>query len=593
MGMAREYVDRSSRGESVYLHEVKERFDSKGAPVECVLSLSVGGERKFQIGLPEPDSETEAAFIRRYFYACIYNILSVLGGRYMTVYTAGKGFAYELAVSLDEVFGVHVQRDKRKGYAKCLNVTDRINIALGAEPFAFRVRQGDILTSEKPDKQKAKVDISKAFRSAVQKSTKGLICGMDVGGTDIKVVGAKHGHIDHIKEYDWFPAGLTCIDNIVDTVMLLARLSRTLLSLKQDIPIEIEETRSMVLRREASIEDIQQGVDKLEHFIGDVSPLDAIGLSFPDVVIRNKIVGGETYKTKGVREHSPDYETEFRRLTALNQKLETLCNENGVVHITNDGPMAAYTAAVELAHSSKADEVRTGIFAHTLGTELGSGWIDETGKVPEYPLEIYNCIIDLGNEPAKVYHSGDVRSIRNFNTGLVGTLQKYTSQSGAFRLAEQYYRTNEPKLYKELFKKGFITIENEESMVPTVEPVDLRKKFLEHLMIQAENGIEEARRIFEEIGVYLAATWLETEYILHPAAKPRVLYGRFVKRRKCFELMYAGARRVLPDIVISAADDELAYTPLMCELRKHPVYTVAQFGQAAGAVYFGASAMKD
>ena len=92
--------------------------------------------------------------------------------------------------------------------------------------------------------------------------------------------------------------------------------------------------------------------------------------------------------------------------------------------------------------------------------------MDRTGQVPEYPLEIYNCIIDLGNEPVKAYHSGDIRSINNFNTGLAGTFQKYTSQSGAFRLAEQYYRINEPKLYKELFKKGFITIESKDSMVP-------------------------------------------------------------------------------------------------------------------------------
>jgi hypothetical protein len=253
--------------------------------------------------------------------------------------------------------------------------------------------------------------------------------------------------------------------------------------------------------------------------------------------------------------------------------------------------MAAYTAAVELAHSPYADDVKAGMFAHTLGTELGTGWIDEQGSVPEYPLEVYNCIIDLGNEPAKAYHYNDVRSLNNFNTGLAGTLQKYTSQSGAFRLAEEYYRTSVPELYNELFKKGFITIENEHSMVPTIEPVDMRKKFLEHLMAQAENGVPEAERIFRRIGEYLAATWLETEDALHPAAKARVLYGRFVKCRRCFELMYEGARTVLPGIVLSAADDELAFTPLMCELRDNPEYSVAQFGQAAGCVYFAASVL--
>jgi hypothetical protein len=213
--------------------------------------------------------------------------------------------------------------------------------------------------------------------------------------------------------------------------------------------------------------------------------------------------------------------------------------------------------------------------------------------VPEYPLEVYNCIIDLGNDPAKAYASADVRSLNNFNTGIAGTLQKYTSQSGAFRLAEEYYRKSAPVLYKQLFDEQYITVETENCMVPTVEPVDLRKKFLEHLMAQAENGVPDAERIFEQIGEYLAVTWLETEDVLHPAAKERVLYGRFVKRRKCFELMLAGARRILSDIVFSAADDELAYTPLMCELRDDPAYSVAQFGQAAGAVYFAASVLPD
>jgi hypothetical protein len=255
--------------------------------------------------------------------------------------------------------------------------------------------------------------------------------------------------------------------------------------------------------------------------------------------------------------------------------------------------MAAYTAAVELAHSPQADDVCAGIFAHTLGTELGTGWIDEMGEVPEYPLEVYNCIIDLGNEPAKAFVPNDVRSLNNFNTGLAGTLQKYTSQSGAFRLAEQYYRSLAPALYKELYDRNYISAIGDDFMALTVEPLDLRKEFLEHLMAQAEAGVPEAERIFEQIGEYLAATWMETEDVLHPTVKPRVLYGRFVKRRKCFELMVSGARKILPDIVFSAADDELAYTPLMCELRDDPTYSVAQFGQAVGAVHFAAAALKD
>jgi hypothetical protein len=37
---------------------------------------------------------------------------------------------------------------------------------------------------------------------------------------------------------------------------------------------------------------------------------------------------------------------------------------------------------------------------------------------------------------------------------------------------------------------------------------------------------------------------------------------------------------------MKAADDTIAFTPLMLDLKSDPVHTVAQFGQAIGAVYF-------
>jgi hypothetical protein len=56
------------------------------------------------------------------------------------------------------------------------------------------------------------------------------------------------------------------------------------------------------------------------------------------------------------------------------------------------------------------------------------------GRIPELPLEVYSFIIDLGSREGGEYPAGDVRSTRNDNTGLPGSLQKYVSQSGVFRL---------------------------------------------------------------------------------------------------------------------------------------------------------------
>ena len=151
-------------------------------------------------------------------------------------------------------------------------------------------------------------------------------------------------------------------------------------------------------------------------------PLDVLGVSFPDVVIRNRIVGGETYKTRGMRENAAlDYEAQFAKITDLCMLLQAYTVPGGVVMNTNDGPMAAFTAAVEQAAAGA--DVSKGFFAHTLGTELGTGWVRPDGSIPEIPLEVYNFIIDLGSFRQKQYDANDVRSINNFNTLLPGTLQ--------------------------------------------------------------------------------------------------------------------------------------------------------------------------
>lgn len=98
-------------------------------------------------------------------------------------------------------------------------------------------------------------------------------------------------------------------------------------------------------------------------------------------------------------------------------------------------------------------------------------------------------------------------------------------------------------------------------------------------------------RIFEDIGEQLAVTWLETEAILTPKSKSRFLFGRLVKNKKCSELMLKGAKRVVPDIEMSVADGEMANTPLMKQLKANPDYTVAQFAQAVGAIYFAMSCL--
>jgi hypothetical protein len=255
------------------------------------------------------------------------------------------------------------------------------------------------------------------------------------------------------------------------------------------------------------------------------------------------------------------------------------------VGIVNDGPMAAFTAAVELGAVDPAS-IKDGVFAHTLGTELGSGWVTEDGEIPDIPLEIYNCIIDLGSYPERAFAPDDLRSVNNFNTRLAGTLQKYTSQSGVFRLAAKYLPQEDPALFAELLDRGLVNASSSGLFVPT-EPKDLRKPLLEFLMAAAEaGGHPAADRIFREIGEFTAVAWLESRWLLDPAVAQRILFGRLVKRRACFDLMVEGARAIAPALELVVADDEMANTDLMRQLRDSDRYSVAQFAQAIGAVHY-------
>ena len=126
------------------------------------------------------------------------------------------------------------------------------------------------------------------------------------------------------------------------------------------------------------------------------------------------------------------------------------------------------------------------LFAHTLGTELGTGWILPDGSIPEIPLEVYNFIVDLGSFGQRAYDPDDARSILNVNTALSGTLQKCACQHGVFRLGAKYLPERDPQTYARLFERGLFVRDGECLRVPTA-PVDMRKACLEFFMGEAQD----------------------------------------------------------------------------------------------------------
>ena len=191
------------------------------------------------------------------------------------------------------------------------------------------------------------------------------------------------------------------------------------------------------------------------------------------------------------------------------------------------------------------------------------------------PLELYDLILDLGSRPSAALPPEDLRSTRNANSGLPGA-RRYLGQAACYRMAQEL---------ESAMLEGF-TEETDGLLQIRSSPRDLRKPCLEHLMQLAEEGDADASAIFRDIGENLSAVTREMEYLLHPAAKSRFLFGRFIKRPKVFRLLEEGFHRGVGDVTLIPSDEGLANTELMRELAQSKDATVAQFGQAVGAIYF-------
>lgn len=605
--MLSQFIEAGEAGRPVFVTDLRAALEAeRSAAVDAVLVLPDGASvREFSIPLPDAASlgDPEAELVVSYVRAEIYNHLATLGGYSLSLFfdTSDAALASIVTKAIG-AFDVDRPRAERSAYGRIVNMLDRMNDALHPhetpESRRFTVETHDLADRREPVESVAfRAEPDDTF-AAVTRGLEGtMICGLDVGGTDIKGAITVDGRLVALKEYDWNPGSYADVERVTGPIVTIVRLLRARGALETDEGRARSDAAALLtevnaaLASEASDEAMLAAAGRVEEALGDAMPgYDAIGLCFPDVVVRNRIVGGEVPKTLGMRRNaSRDFEEQFARLTALDRDLQDLCRDGGVVMNTNDGPMAAFTAAVEIAASPAPELGRNGVFAHTLGTDLGSGLALADATIPEIPLEIYNLILDLGSTPARRLPPEDLRSLANTNTGIPGTPQKLASQAAAFRLADEVLGDTRPELLAAFAEMGFV--EEADGPKGTLRhvpesPVDRRKPYLAHLMSLVDSDPEVAE-VFRRIGEYMAVVYRESEYILQTGLTQRFLFGRFVKVARCFELMQEGASRRERDLEFVAADSNMAYTPLMKALDAEPDYTVAQFGQAIGAVYFG------
>ncbi len=511
----------------LWLPELREALRADPEARKAVLRLSRGASGALDFEIPLPGLPGEASpLLNRYLCATVYNILCVYSGDGLRLFCGPDD--RELLAGFPSLFA------RNPGLRKPLHIARRI---YGG--FSFQVLPLSAFSPAPPVRPAREARLAETLRDACARAKTTCCIGVDVGGSDIKTVASVGDELVWSEEYDWNPSAAETAEAVLSPILRAVRRARDRIADRGREP-------------------------------------DAIGLSFPDVVTGDAVVGGETPKTKGIRENSAlDYEREFAKFRSLKSELLSLCAPGGRVRIVNDGNMAAFTAAAELAAGGFDDEIRDGVIAHTLGTDLGTGWLRCDGSIPALPLELYDLVLDLGSLDYAALPPEDLRSTRNENSRLPG-VRRYVGQSAAYRLAW----LRDPGLLD-----GFAARRGEILSIPDA-PEDLRKPCLEHLMRAAAGGNENAAEVFRGIGRNLAAVTSEARWLLGETPPLRWLFGRFVKSPRCFDLLREGFGETEPGILLKAADETLANTPLMRQLASSPGSTVAQFGQAVGAVYY-------
>ncbi|MBQ9460269.1 MAG: hypothetical protein IJU66_10110 [Oscillospiraceae bacterium] len=565
------FVEAARAGETLWLPDVREAFAQAEGGVPLVLRLRSfdGKTRVWRHAVPFWTNEEEFAFVHDYLCASVYNAMSACGGFELTVYTEKNiPEMTDLLAKLPEDFQLRAER--RSGLGKVVSIANRMGRCVDCKEFSFSVRDISELPEETETMEHAS-SVGVTLRRACREAASLHCVGVDVGGTDIKLAASVDNRLIAVKEYDWNPASFPTAEKIIAPILLLTRLMRCCIAADG----RRDEGLLRALRKDADDEEMEHAVEAAENRFG-IGTLDAVGVSFPDIVLRDRIVGGETPKTDGLRRNPKvNYEEEFSLLGSLRERLLALCRRGGRCRIANDGNIAAFTAAVELACGGAEERIGGGVMAHSLGTDLGTGWLDERGEIPLLPLELYDLWLDLGSKNAAAFSPEDLRCTRNENSLLPGA-RRYLGQAAAYRLAWEL----SPRLLD-----GFTT-ERGGALRICTEPEDLRKPCLEHLMRLAAEGDAAAEEIFRTIGRNLAVLSREAEWLLRPKTDVRFLFGRFVKSERCFALLREGFAARAPRLRLENVGEGLAETPLMRSLAAREDATVAQFGQAVGSIFF-------
>ncbi|MBI4387766.1 MAG: hypothetical protein HY582_01820, partial [Candidatus Omnitrophica bacterium] len=412
----------------------------------------------------------------------------------------------------------------------------------------------------------------------------GIAIGVDIGGTDVKLAVMEQGttepvllkeHVWEVKE-NWL---ITLIRFVLAKLYILKAKSEgrkpenmkegiefektlitlirfTLAKLAVDKSVDNKRLRARGQRltdnKEARLEELQEFTNKVQAIEGLKLPApSSVGISFPDVVDHNEILGGLTSKTKALRmtyhpegkdEDSPEYRAVFnefirplaRRIASALQS-ELALEKPVPTAVTNDGNIGALWAAVVLKQA--------GLFSIATGTSLGGGYLDLNAQFPTRMYELGYLVAYLGDKSREHKH-------RAYD--IYGSGQQLLSQDTVFIEAEKAEMMIEGKSVKAYLK--------ENGKAKTLEKIQA--------LFEDPEQKEKVERVFNQLGEYLAQILAAT------------YYGTLSDRYQMVTLFGRPASGKTGEILIKRAKDVLAESAL--ELKNLQIKRASEVAADAG-----------
>lgn len=539
--------------------------------------------------------EQNAELIKRYILAMINNMIVSFGGSSLTLYldrsdTLLVGMAQEAITHFD----LGAAKNNRTGYGVYINYINRMNRFLGLGRFAMMIKDYAEWTTPDPKKlfriyksENEALQIELLRRSVSEMADK-AICSLDVGGNSIKGVVVSNNSIVVTKEYRWYPTGLTTAQAMNEPQLLMARfLSKYLSAVEDGYDVDHDEYIQEALTSDACYSCLEDAVTRLES-LGYTAKgrFDAMVIGFPDIVVANQIAGGESFKHRGMKNNpNVDYEEEFFKTSNIGDQMRIYAKPNAPVIVLNDSNTASFLVTVQEAWKGGTLLDEKGMFANTVGTEMGTGFISRGGTIQYIPMEGFQHVIDLGNTDYALLPDCDMRSFKNMNTGIPGTIQKYISQLGLFRMTAAWFSERCPEVIEDLIEKEIICRDPESGCLSVVlEPICKRDTLTRTL---ADGMLEDDNRVVADAFTMMGKAMgvlIDQDLLLFPEVRPkRLVSGGIVACDAAFEMLLAGLKEHNSEYEVIRLDEQSADIPLLQSIPPEK----RSFTVAVGSVFIG------